>query len=247
MNKFYGKISYNRPKINRYPPYTRGYSTNLPREKNFYRKMLQQIGICILLVLLAILIKTINTPITNRITETIKLSLSSQMDAKSSIGKLKAYVQEIPKLSEKAITVFQKEGNEKDLRYNFILPITGEVKSSFGQSNDGFMNTNSFQRGIDIKPDRAQNILAIEDGEILEIGESSTLGKYIQIKHENNIISLYAKCSEIDVQKGETVMKGSQIGRIHVSEEQEYFHFELWVNGNVVDPLQFMDYEKKSL
>ncbi|AOT72762.1 M23 family metallopeptidase [Geosporobacter ferrireducens] len=249
MNRFYGRINVNKPRLTSYPNYTHSYPGTQNRGKTLYKKLLSQVVICIILVLLAILLKTINLPITNKATEAIKTSLIESMDFRGSFNKAIRYAKEIPNFPEKAVAVFRN--GEKPIQENisFVPPIQGKIMSSYGESYDAVLNIKTFQRGIDIEPNQRQNIIAIGHGEVIEIGESSTLGKYIQIQHSNNIISLYANCSEIAVQRGDKLEKGEKIGIINVgeSEQEKYFHFELWIDGDVVDPTQYIQFDRITL
>ena len=249
MNKFYGRINVNKPRPNSYPSYTRSYPGTQYKGKTLYKKLLSQVIICIVLVLLAILLKTINIPITNKATETIKTSLSENMDFRGSFTRMIRYAREIPKLPEKAVAVFTSEEDPIHKDTDFIAPIQGEILSSYGENYDTVLNTKTFQRGIDIKSTQRQNIVAIGDGEVIEIGESDTLGKYIQIKHSNNMVSLYANCTEIAVQRGNKVKKSEKIGIMNAieSEQRDHFHFELWIDGDVIDPTQYIQFNRITL
>lgn len=249
MNKFYGKISVNKPSLTSYPSYPRSYPGIQNRGKTLYKKLLSQVVICIILVLLAILLKTINLPITNKATEAIKTSLSESMNLRGSFNKAIRYAREIPHFPEKAVAFFQNGEMPVHKDISFIPPIQGKIVSNYGEKYDAMLNVKTFQRGIDIEPNQQQDIVAIGPGEVIEIGESSTFGKYIQLQHSNNVISLYANCSEIAVQRGSKLEKGEKIGIINVaeSEQDKYLHFELWIDGDVVDPAQYIQFNRKTL
>lgn len=249
MNKFYGRINLNKPRISPYPNYTRSYPRSHYKGKSFYKKLLSQIIVCILLVLLAILLKTINIPLTNRATEIIKTSLAENMDFKGSLNKIVRYAREVPKLPERAVEVFMSGDQSTDKNSSFIPPVQGVIVSNYGQYHDAALNINTFQRGIDIKPSQTQDILAVEAGEIVEIGQSAALGKYIQIRHANNVVSLYGNCSEVIALRGNKVEKGEKIGVIRATdrEEEDYLHFELWIDGDVVDPTQYIEFDRVTL
>ncbi|QXM05765.1 M23 family metallopeptidase [Crassaminicella indica] len=216
-------------------------------ENSFYKKFLKQIVLCILIVLLVILMKNIHSPITNKTTEMIKISLTKEMDIKKSIRGVIKYAKEIPKMPEKVVNVFSDFSGKKDLQMEFAVPVKGDIISDYGEKVDPISNIKTFQRGVDILIDKDKNIKAIADGEIIEIGEGKSLGKYVKVKHSHNIISLYADCSDIQVKKGQKVKKGEIIAKIYRHNTNAYLHFELWVDGKVVDPEKYIPFDRKIL
>ena len=96
--------------------------------------------------------------------------------------------------------------------------------------------------GIDYTNDETFEILAIMDGSVIEIKEDEMLGKIVEIRHDNNIISSYAGLSEISVQKGEQVSIGTKIGMSGTSKINEslgnHLHLEIYKDGINVDPLK---------
>ena len=101
--------------------------------------------------------------------------------------------------------------------------------------------------GIDYILDKKFDVISIYDGTVVKVEDNELLGKTVEIKHDNNIISVYQSLSEITVKKGDTVTQGTKIGvsgnsKIN-SELGNHLHFELYINGQVVNPEDF--YNKK--
>ena len=111
-----------------------------------------------------------------------------------------------------------------------------------------FENTYLPSTGISYKSDYDFDVVSILDGTVLTVKEDQTLGKIIEIKHDNNIISSYQSLSEILVKVGDTVTQGTIIGKSGTSNlEKElgsHLHFELTIESNTVDP---EDYYGKEL
>ena len=105
-----------------------------------------------------------------------------------------------------------------------------------------YNNTYMPNTGIDYTNEENFEVLAIMDGTVIEIKEDEMLGKIVEIRHDNNIISSYAGLSEITVQKGEQVSIGSKIGISGTSQINEnlgnHLHLEIYQNGVNVDPLK---------
>lgn len=246
MNKSYGRIQFNKPKISQYGTGGKYHKKN--RGILFYKKTLKQMAVCILIVLLAILIKSINTPFTNKTGEIINTYLQQEMNFRDAAKQTIKYVKEIPKLPDNAITVFNNFTSGKESSIEYIAPIKGQIISEYGESVDPILETKTFQRGLDISVMEGQNIVAASDGEVVEVGEGENLGKYIKIKHEENSFSLYGNCTEIPVIKGQRVKRGEKIARINPTENGDNFlHFELWIDGHVINPREYIDFDKGML
>lgn len=71
--------------------------------------------------------------------------------------------------------------------------------------------------GIDVKASIGTPVLAAEDGIIQELGDTDAFrgclsyGKWILVKHQNNLSTLYAHLSLIKASKGDTVKRGQLI------------------------------------
>ena len=105
-------------------------------------------------------------------------------------------------------------------------------------------NTYMPNTGLDYTHEEIFEIVAIMDGTVIEIKEDEMLGKIVEIRHDNNIISSYAGLSEISVQKGEQVSIGTKIGMSGTSKINEnlgnHLHLEIYQNGTNVDPLKII-------
>ena len=105
-----------------------------------------------------------------------------------------------------------------------------------------YNNTYMPNTGVDYTNDETFEIIAIMSGTVIEIKEDEMLGKIVEIRHDNNIISSYAGLSEISVQKGEQVVIGTKIGMSGTSKINEnlgnHLHLEIYKDGVNIDPLK---------
>jgi len=89
------------------------------------------------------------------------------------------------------------------------------------------------------------DVVAILDGTVTDIKEDELLGKIVEIKHENDIISVYQSLGEITVKKGDAIVQGQSIGKSGISNIAKdigsHVHFELIVKGNTVNPEEYYD------
>jgi len=114
-----------------------------------------------------------------------------------------------------------------------------------------FENTYLPSTGIDYQSDYDFDVVSILDGVVVTVREDQTLGKIVEIKHKNNIISSYQSLSEIVVKEGDEVKQGQIIGKSGTANIQKdmgsHLHFELTVDSKTVDPEEYYDKELGNL
>lgn len=124
----------------------------------------------------------------------------------------------------------------------------------FGKSNDTQVNSiivhdNTYiqNTGINYESDNEFEVVSVLDGEVIDVDVKELLGNTITIRHDNNIISVYQSLKEAYVKKGDTINIGQVIGVSGNCEmmntKENNLHFELYVNGVVVDPDEYYDKE----
>jgi murein DD-endopeptidase MepM/ murein hydrolase activator NlpD len=134
------------------------------------------------------------------------------------------------------------EEEDRNLAFEFIVPIEGIVVSLFGERLDPVTNELKYHSGIDIETSTDMKIKASESGEVIEVSEHKAYGKYLKIKHSEGVITVYAHCSKIVVSVGTIVDKGqivAEIGNPDIS-IGSHLHFEIWVNEVAKNPLEFL-------
>lgn len=110
-----------------------------------------------------------------------------------------------------------------------------------------YENTYLKSTGIDYKIDYDFDVVSVLDGVVITVREDQILGKLIEIKHKDNIISTYQSLSEIYVNVGDEVKQGTLIGKSGTSNLQKdmgsHLHFELMIDSKNVDPEEYYDKE----
>jgi stage II sporulation protein Q len=114
-----------------------------------------------------------------------------------------------------------------------------------------YENTYIQSTGIDYQSDYDFDVVSILDGIVITVRDDQTLGKIIEVKHKDNIISTYQSLSEIAVKEGDEVKQGDIIGKSGLSNIQKdmgsHLHFELTINSKTVDPEDYYDKELENL
>ena len=86
-------------------------------------------------------------------------------------------------------------------------------------------------------------VLATLEGTVTIATWSLTTGYIIQIQHANNLISIYKHNSELLKKEGDHVTAGETIAIIGNTGELTtgpHLHFELWHNGIVINPENYI-------
>lgn len=103
--------------------------------------------------------------------------------------------------------------------------------------------------GIDYTLAEVFDIVSVLDGTVSDIKQDEILGNIVEIKHGNDFVSTYQSLSEVTVKKGDTVTQGQTIGKSGTNKLDKdignHLHFELYTNGQVVDPNLYIDKEIK--
>ena len=106
-------------------------------------------------------------------------------------------------------------------------------------------NTYMQNSGVDYGMGEAIDVVSILDGVVMEVIDDDILGKTIKIKHNNDLISVYQSMGEVNVSVDDKVMQGMIIGKSGESNVSSdlgnHLHFELYHNGNVVNPEEYYD------
>lgn len=128
-------------------------------------------------------------------------------------------------------------------KYSFIIPIKGEIISPFGTRTDPLSGNPQFHSGIDIEANMGTSIKAALAGEVTEVGSNPEYGKYVKLKHNDGITTIYGFCSILVAKIGQKVNQGDVIAKVGNSEDEasSNLHFEIWKDNKLVDPGKLFD------
>ncbi len=136
---------------------------------------------------------------------------------------------------------------------NFIRPYTDSsikiIKDFYDKDDDVskqkdsiiyYENTYMQNSGIDYGGKDNFDVVAVLGGTVINVNEDKLLGKIIEIRHSNELISSYQSLSEVTIKKGDTVEQGQIIGKSGTcnvsSAMKDHLHFEILYSGKLVDP-----------
>lgn len=94
--------------------------------------------------------------------------------------------------------------------------------------------------GIDYTSENDFDVVSILDGTVITVDEDEMLGKYVEIRHSNDMISIYQSLENINVKVDDEVTRGQVIatsGKNNLYKDVEHgLHFELSYKGSYVNP-----------
>ncbi|GAB6159051.1 M23 family metallopeptidase [Desulfotomaculum varum] len=115
-------------------------------------------------------------------------------------------------------------------------PVAGEITSPFGIRGD------RPHEGLDIGAGEGAAIIAPERGRVVWAGPRGTYGLTVILDHGGGIRSLYAHCSKLLVQEGQTVERHQPIAEVGSTGRSSgpHLHMEILRQGIPLDPLMFL-------
>ncbi len=124
----------------------------------------------------------------------------------------------------------------------FMIPILGSsLTSPFGafRTFNGTLQTR--HTGWDIRTTLGVPVLVSAAGQVAFAGRLDIRGNMVAVNHGAGVYSTYSHLSQIHVTRGQTVVRGQIIGVTGDTGRSSgpHFHWEIAVNGNFVDSVQF--------
>jgi murein DD-endopeptidase MepM/ murein hydrolase activator NlpD len=119
----------------------------------------------------------------------------------------------------------------------FFSPLKGVITNDFNNLNRHY--------GVDIVAGMNETIKAVLDGTVIFSNWTLETGYVIAIQHPQNIVSIYKHNSALLKKVGESVRAGDPIAIIGETGELStgpHLHFELWNEGNPVNPRDYITF-----
>lgn len=152
-------------------------------------------------------------------------------------------------LRNQMTTQLEKLVNDNTARtkHKIYPPMSGQITNH--------LNYKQKINGITISTNKYSPIMSVTDGTIISSGWTSEYGYTMQIQHPNNIISIYKGLTRPLKEVGDRVSPREVIGYIGINKEVSAdtlinvlnpqsttfnLYFELWHNGNLIDPEKYI-------
>ncbi len=125
---------------------------------------------------------------------------------------------------------------------SLILPLKGTITSRYGP-REATEIVSANHKGIDIAANTGTVFCAAMAGTVVEVSSEGSYGNHIYIQN-GEVVTLYAHCSKIYLQKGQIVAQGMQIGEVGETGNATgpHLHFEIRRSGRTVNPEYIMSF-----
>ena len=170
------------------------------------------------------------------------------IDKDSIYESLKAEVDSLDLTPSKADSLLREKVENED-KYNLFESATSVKNFVFfpplkGQVSEGF-DSKIKHYAVDIAVSKNTPVKAVADGRVVLASWTSDSGFVIIIDHGNQMLSVYKHNAALTKEQGDLVKAQEVIARSGSSGELStgpHLHFELWNDGNPIDPSTFIDF-----
>lgn len=124
---------------------------------------------------------------------------------------------------------------------SFIKPISGRITSGYGpRTPTNIVSAN--HAGVDIGANTGDDIVASMEGKVEVVSSQGDYGNHLKITN-GEISTLYAHCSKIVVNEGDSIKQGQKIAEVGSTGRATgpHLHFEIRRNNKTVDPLKIVE------
>ena len=124
-----------------------------------------------------------------------------------------------------------------------IMPTTGWLSSQFSRARfHPILHLLRPHEGIDLAAPYGTPVVAPAAGRVVHVTHQIGYGLVLEIDHGNGIETKYAHLSRVVVREGQWVVRGQPIAAVGNSglSTGPHLHYEVHVNGKVVDPLTYV-------
>ncbi|OIP00226.1 MAG: peptidase M23 [Bacteroidetes bacterium CG2_30_32_10] len=145
---------------------------------------------------------------------------------------------EIESQNQYNIGLYNEDKPQNSIKnFYFFTPLKGTISNNYSLKEQHY--------GIDIVASPNDAIKATLDGIVILAAWTLETGYVIAIQHQSNLISVYKHNSVLLKKEGMFVKAGEPIAYVGNSGELTsgpHLHFELWYNGNPVDPKEYISF-----
>ena len=139
---------------------------------------------------------------------------------------------------------FFGENNASIKRPLLKTPVqSARISSKFGLRKHPILGYSLMHKGIDFAAMSGTPIYAAGNGTVVEIGHKGSYGRYIKVKHNNELYTAYAHARGFakGLKRGSKVSQGEIIAYVGASGRASgpHLHYEIIHRGKQIDPLKF--------
>ncbi|HET8886117.1 MAG TPA: M23 family metallopeptidase [Salinimicrobium sp.] len=121
--------------------------------------------------------------------------------------------------------------------FAFFPPLTGSISEGYSIKNRHY--------AVDIAAETGAAVKAAADGVVIFAEWSAQTGNVLILEHSYGLISVYKHNATLLKEQGDLVKSGEVIATVGSTGEYTtgpHLHFELWSDGQPIDPTDFIDF-----
>ena len=139
-------------------------------------------------------------------------------------------------VQEDKYNIFETATNKAN--YALFAPVKGPISEGYDIRERHF--------GVDIVTSNNAPVKAVSEGTVIFAEWTAETGNVIILEHSYGLLSIYKHNSSLTKEQGEKVRKGEVIATSGSTGEfttGPHLHFELWSEGQPLNPTEFIDFE----
>lgn len=100
--------------------------------------------------------------------------------------------------------------------------------------------------GLEIDALRPSDVVAVENGTVLAIDGTNSLGYSVTLHHSEDRVSRYIGLSRVKTRVGSELRKGETLGRLLEQDPENPIAFKvgIWINGRPINAAEELGYRK---
>ena len=147
-------------------------------------------------------------------------SASTPLPADDTVAAAEVITPESPDLAaEQTVTAAQ-----------MAFPVNGSIIREYAKGSN---------EGIDISAPVGTAVKAAAAGTVAAITRDTDQVPILVIRHDGDLLTVYANIDEITVEKGDTVARGQTVAKVRAS-DPSFLHFEVRDGFESVDPIDYL-------
>lgn len=158
--------------------------------------------------------------------------------------KVQEYQNQIKEIETEIRLLTIAEVGEEYIGGEMAWPVPGytRITSVFGMRTHPITGIYKLHTGTDIGAPYGATFIAANDGVVVKASYNGAYGNMVIVDHGGGVSTLYAHGSEILVQVGQVVTRGTPVLKVGSTgySTGPHAHFEVRVNGEYLNPLDFI-------
>lgn len=127
---------------------------------------------------------------------------------------------------------------DDEVKFVLFAPVKGTISDDYDPEKKHY--------AVDIVTTKDAPVKATADGTVIFAEWTAETGYVMILKHANNLISVYKHNASLSKEQGDLVKGGEVIATVGNTGELTtgpHMHFELWLDGNPIDPTNIIDFD----